>query len=84
MLLGSFVPEYDEDEGAEEDPFNSPRTDLLSSPTLAQQTFGDDMTMPDTMNGAGRASSEHTVPNVRFSSPSLPNRTRSFQMVQRK
>ena len=75
MLLGSFVEEYDEDEGAEEDPFESPRMDQLSSPALAQQDFGDHMTTPDTMNGAGRASSEHTVPNVRFSSLPLPNRT---------
>ena len=83
MLLGSFVEEYDQDEGNDEDPFDSPSTGQFFNPPPAQPTFDDYVANMEARNGAVRANMDQIAQGVQFSEPPQPNHIQSFQVATR-
>ena len=83
MLLGSFVEEYDQDEGDDEDPFDSPSTAQQFNPPHAQRTFDDYVANTEARHGAFHANMDQIAQGIQLSAPPRPNHTQSFQVANR-
>lgn len=83
MLLGSFVEEYDQDEGNDEDPFDSPSTGQKFNPPPAQPTFDDYVANTEARNGAVRANMDQIAQGIQSFAPPRSNHIQSFQVANR-